>query len=84
MSINRYKNIFFYIIILTDISFILSYDVSSFNKIIFIYKQKDLWAIVITTSMYYENYRHSVNSLLMYNILRDNGIPDEHVREKII
>ena len=29
--------------------------------------------------MYYENYRHSVNSLLMYNTLRDNGIPDEHV-----
>ena len=29
--------------------------------------------------MYYENYRHSVNSLLMYNILRENGVPDEHV-----
>ena len=29
--------------------------------------------------MYFENYRHSVNSLLMYNTLRDNGVPDEHV-----
>ena len=32
--------------------------------------------------MYYENYRHSVNSLLMYNILRENGVPDEHVSNK--
>ena len=29
--------------------------------------------------MSYENYRHSVNSLLIYNILKDNGVPDEHV-----
>ena len=35
--------------------------------------------MVISTSMYYENYRHSVNSLLMYNTLKENGIPDEHV-----
>jgi glycosylphosphatidylinositol transamidase (GPIT) subunit GPI8 len=34
--------------------------------------------------MYYENYRHSVNSLLMYNVLRENGVPDEHVRKKNI
>lgn len=33
--------------------------------------------------MYYENYRHSVNSLLMYNILRENGVPDEHVNNTI-
>jgi len=34
--------------------------------------------------MYYENYRHSVNSLLMYNTLRENGVPDEHVILKYI
>ena len=33
--------------------------------------------------MYYENYRHSVNSLLMYNTLRENGVPDEHVIKSI-
>ena len=34
--------------------------------------------------MYYENYRHSVNSLLMYNTLRENGVPDEHVINLIL
>jgi len=34
--------------------------------------------------MYYENYRHSVNSLLMYNTLRENGVPDEHVINQYI
>ena len=29
--------------------------------------------------MYFENYRHSVNSLLVYKVLRENGIPDEHI-----
>jgi glycosylphosphatidylinositol transamidase (GPIT) subunit GPI8 len=40
----------------------------------------DLFAIIISGSNKFENYRHSINPLLVYNFLKKNNIPDENVR----
>src|SRR5437870_12247617 len=37
------------------------------------------WAVLISTSRYWFNYRHSANTLSMYRIVKDMGIPDSQI-----
>ena len=53
---------------------------NQFNSFRQLNTNKNSKIIVINTSNNYDNYRHSTNSLLMYNTLKENGIPDEHVK----
>ena len=39
----------------------------------------DNWAILVDTSIYNFNYRHSVNTLSMYRLIRRLGIPDQNI-----
>ena len=37
------------------------------------------WYVILSSSKFYFNYRHSVSALRIYNYLRDNGIPDSRI-----
>lgn len=37
------------------------------------------WAVLVNTSAYWFNYRHSVNALGIYQKIRQLGIPDSHI-----
>ena len=37
------------------------------------------WAVIISTSRYWHNYRHTANALSMYHILKSNGISDDRI-----
>jgi len=37
------------------------------------------FAVVVSTSRFYHNYRHVTNALTVYNTLRLGGIPDSHI-----
>lgn len=37
------------------------------------------WAVVVDTSVLWNNYRHHANAMAVYNELRSNGIPDERI-----
>ncbi|MES1919284.1 Nitrogen permease regulator-like 2, variant 3 [Bonamia ostreae] len=37
------------------------------------------WAVILSTSKYWFNYRHSANALSIYHILKENGIPDSQI-----
>lgn len=37
------------------------------------------FAVVVSTSRFYHNYRHVTNALTIYNALRQGGIPDSHI-----
>ena len=37
-------------------------------------------ALVVSSSRYWFNYRHAVNALAIYRVLKENGIPDENIR----
>ena len=39
----------------------------------------DLWAVIVNTSKFWFNYRHTVNLLLTYNTLRRYGLDDDHI-----
>jgi glycosylphosphatidylinositol transamidase (GPIT) subunit GPI8 len=39
----------------------------------------DLYAIIISTSHTFENYRHSTNSMMIYQYLKRMNIPDHKV-----
>lgn len=41
--------------------------------------RKDAWAVVVSTSRGWENYRHQADALSVYRLLRDNGFDDEHI-----
>jgi len=36
-------------------------------------------AIIVSSSRYWFNYRHAINALGMYEIYRQNGVPDENI-----
>lgn len=42
-------------------------------------RSSDNWAVVIDSSRFYFNYRHTVNSLLIYQTLKKFGFPDDHI-----
>ena len=33
--------------------------------------------VLVSTSSYYKNYRHSLDTMMIYEYLRDKGIPDD-------
>ena len=37
------------------------------------------FAVIVSTSKYYHNYRHVTNALTIYNVLRRENIPDSHI-----
>jgi glycosylphosphatidylinositol transamidase (GPIT) subunit GPI8 len=39
----------------------------------------DLYAVIISGSNKFENFRHSINPLIIYNFLKKNNVPDENV-----
>ena len=40
---------------------------------------EDRWAILIDSSKFYFNYRHTVNTLLVYQLLKKYDFPDDHI-----
>jgi len=40
---------------------------------------RNIHAVIVSSSRYWFNYRHAINSLGMYEIYRQNGIPDENI-----
>lgn len=42
-------------------------------------ERKDLWAVIIATSKDWKNYRHQSDALAFYDILKDNGLDDDHI-----
>ena len=43
------------------------------------HRHHDNWAIVVGTSRYWHNYRHTTNPLLLYRFMREHGIPDRNI-----
>jgi glycosylphosphatidylinositol transamidase (GPIT) subunit GPI8/ABC-type branched-subunit amino acid transport system substrate-binding protein len=41
--------------------------------------KKDLWAVILATSIDWENYRHQADALAVYDLLRENGVDDDHI-----
>lgn len=39
----------------------------------------DNWAVIVSTSRYWHNYRHGANALSIYHLAKENGIPDERI-----
>jgi phosphatidylinositol glycan class K len=39
----------------------------------------DQWAVIVATSRFWHNYRHTTNALEVYRMLRDSGLPDSHI-----
>ena len=39
----------------------------------------DVWALIVSTSRFFHNYRHTANALTFYRMCKDNGIPDDHI-----
>ena len=42
-------------------------------------QRRDNWAVLLCTSRYYYNYRHYVNALSMYKVLKDGGFRDDRI-----
>lgn len=40
---------------------------------------RSVWAVVVSTSRYWFNYRHASNSLSIYHAIKAAGIPDSHI-----
>lgn len=37
------------------------------------------WAVIVSTSRFWHNYRHSANALSFYHLCKQNGIPDSRI-----
>ncbi|KAL3129721.1 glycosylphosphatidylinositol transamidase [Cryptosporidium hominis] len=42
-------------------------------------KSQNNWAVIVSTSRYWYNYRHNTNALSFYNYLRQNGFRDDRI-----
>lgn len=42
-------------------------------------EKTDLWAVIAALSSGWENYRHQADALRQYQILKKNGVPDDHI-----
>ena len=40
---------------------------------------EDTWAVIVSTSRFWQNYRHSANALAVYWAARRSGIPDDRI-----
>ncbi|RNF09115.1 GPI-anchor transamidase subunit 8 [Trypanosoma conorhini] len=41
--------------------------------------QTNLWAVILSTSRYFFNIRHTSNALTMYHLCRKHGLDDDHI-----
>ncbi|MFC1981549.1 C13 family peptidase [Chloroflexota bacterium] len=41
--------------------------------------KRDLWAVIIATSMGWKNYRHQADALAVYDLLKSNGVNDDKI-----
>ncbi len=41
--------------------------------------KSDTWALIVVFSSGYSNYRHQADALAQYQLLRKNGVPDDHI-----
>ena len=41
--------------------------------------QQDNWVVIVSTSMYWYNYRHTSNALVFYHHVKRLGIPDSNI-----
>lgn len=41
--------------------------------------EADNWAVIVSGSRYWHNYRHGANALTLYHLAKENGIPDERI-----
>ena len=39
----------------------------------------DVWAVIVSTSQSWHNYRHTANALSMYHAVRKLGVPDRRI-----
>ncbi len=39
----------------------------------------DNWYVLLSSSKFYFNYRHTLNTLLFYSYLKEQGVPDSRV-----
>jgi phosphatidylinositol glycan class K len=39
----------------------------------------NIHAVIVSSSRYWFNYRHAINALGMYNVLKANGVPDDQI-----
>lgn len=42
-------------------------------------EHSDNWAVILSASNFWFNYRHEANALGIYNELKKNGFPDSHI-----
>src|SRR5690606_33574305 len=42
-------------------------------------KHSNNWAVLVSTSRFWFNYRHTANTLSFYHIVKQLGIPDSHI-----
>jgi glycosylphosphatidylinositol transamidase (GPIT) subunit GPI8 len=42
-------------------------------------QRKELWAVIISATKDWKNYRHQSDALAMYQLLKDNGVQDEKI-----
>src|SRR4051812_41223038 len=40
---------------------------------------RNTFAVIVSTSRYWHNYRHASNAMLLYRIMRDAGVPDDNI-----
>lgn len=50
-----------------------------FYTFLVIIKSSDSWAVIVDTSVFWHNYRHEINALSIYHLLKDSGIPDNRI-----
>jgi phosphatidylinositol glycan class K len=37
------------------------------------------WAVVVSTSQYFQNYRHASNAMSIHSVVRSMGVPEDHI-----
>jgi len=42
-------------------------------------EHSDNWAVIVSTSKYWFNYRHNSDALSLYHMIKDRGIPDSNI-----
>lgn len=42
-------------------------------------RTEDTWIVIVSTSRFWQNYRHTTNALAMYWAAKRSGVPDDHI-----
>ena len=46
---------------------------------VFLPARGDNWAVIVDASRYFYNYRHAINALAIYDVVRSQGVPDSNI-----